>query len=316
MSDIKIYLAPMEGVTDAPMRHVLTTYGNYNDCTSEFIRVTDIPLPKKTFIREVPEIIEGCKTKAGTNIRIQLLGDNKEAMLLSAKAAVSLGANYIDINFGCPSRFVHHSGSMLLREPELLQSIVATMREGLDSSIKVSVKIRTGFEDKKECERIIRAVALDGIEEITIHARTRKDLYNKEALDWGVIANMHEFANNIPLVANGDIVGQESFALCKEITKCSRFMIGRAALMVPNMGHVLKENVNPFDNVQIVKVIYEFLNLLISLNFQEKSILDRTKQFFGYARINNPALAEIFKMYCKHSELKEAIDFLEKIISN
>lgn len=314
-TDYKIYLAPMEGVTDAPLRKILTKHGNYDSCTSEFIRVTDVPLPKKTLIKEVPELANGSKTDSGTLVRVQFLGDHAQAMLETAKRAVELGAHYIDINFGCPSRFVHHSGSMLLKEPELLHSIVATMRDGLDSSVKLSVKIRTGFACKSECREIIQAIAYDGVDEIIIHARTRKDLYAKEALDWSVIAAMHGFANNIPLVANGDIVDYDSFKACEQQSACTRFMIGRAALMVPNIGHVIKDQSISYTNIQIIAVILEFFELLESLKFQEKSILDRTKQFFGYARINNIPLASIFRDYCRMQDLQQAHNFLLKLVS-
>lgn len=311
-TDYKIYLAPMEGVTDAPLRKILTKHGNFDSCTSEFIRVTDVPLPKKTLIKEVPELANSSKTDSGTLVRVQFLGDDAKAMLITAQRAVELGATYIDINFGCPSRFVHHSGSMLLKEPELLHDIVSTMRDGLDNSIKLSVKIRTGFADKSECKDIIQAIAVEGIEEIIIHARTRKDLYAKEALDWSVIADMHEYANNIPLVANGDIVCYDSFLRCVEQSLCSRFMIGRAALMIPNIGYVLKQEQQAYSNAQIIAVILEFFELLVELKFQTKSILDRTKQFFGYARINNTDMAAIFKEYCKMQDLTQAYNFLLK----
>ena len=61
----KVYLAPMEGVTDPPMRKVLTRHGAYDACTSEFIRVTDEPIPNKTLIRYVPELKQGAVTDSG-----------------------------------------------------------------------------------------------------------------------------------------------------------------------------------------------------------------------------------------------------------
>lgn len=145
MNDFKVYLAPLEGLADGPMRKVLCAHGGYDLCFSEFIRVTDIIVSEKTLIREVPEFLNDCKTADGTDIRIQFLGDNPKTMAQSAVLANRLGARSIDINFGCPSRFVHHSGAMLLKEPELMHEIVSEVRQALDPACDLSVKIRLGF---------------------------------------------------------------------------------------------------------------------------------------------------------------------------
>lgn len=306
----KIYLAPMEGIADAPMREILTKYGDFDDCTSEFIRVTDVVLPKKTLLREVPELSCGCRTPSGKVVRVQFLGDNPKTMLATARKAVSMGATYIDLNFGCPSRWVQHAGAMLLLEPELLHRIVSEVREGLDGSVSLSVKIRTGFRDKKECADIVRAVAVPGVSEITIHARTRKDLYSREALDWTVIAEMRQYAGGIELVANGDIDSVESFRRCRELTGCTRFMVGRGALMMPNIPGVLRGTARALTNSGIFAVILDFFELLQSLGFREKSVLDRTKQFMSYARTNNDEITELFKSYCRLKNADEAKSFL------
>ena len=73
--DFKVYLAPMEGLADAPLRKILCAHGNYDECFSEFIRVTDLVLSEKTLYRIVPELENGCKTADGTSVRVQLLGD-------------------------------------------------------------------------------------------------------------------------------------------------------------------------------------------------------------------------------------------------
>ena len=76
----RVYLAPMEGVCDPPMRQVITRHGHYDECFSEFIRVTTEPIPYKSLLREVPELEHDGKTDSGCLCRVQLLGDNAEAM--------------------------------------------------------------------------------------------------------------------------------------------------------------------------------------------------------------------------------------------
>ena len=308
----RIYLAPMEGIADAPMRQLLTGSAAYDDCTSEFIRVTDLPLPRRSLLRRVPELSHGCRTPAGTPVRVQLLGDNPGSLLETARRAVELGAGAIDLNFGCPSRFVHHGGAALLREPELLRRIVLTVREGLDEAIALTVKIRSGADDKRECAAIVRAVAQPGVAEITIHARTRRDLYRRELLDWSVIAAAREFAGGIPLVANGDIDSAESLARCSRLSACRRFMIGRGALMAPNLPDVLLRGARPWDSRRKLQFILEFLELLEERGFPAKSVLDRTRQLMAYMRQQDISLAELFPVYCHLRDIEAARSFLQQ----
>ena len=303
----KVYLAPMEGVADAPMREVLTKVGGYDECFSEFIRVTDDVLPYKTLLRDVPELSNDAKTKSGTNVRVQFLGDNKETLAMSAKRAIELGAKSIDMNFGCPSRFVHHGGAMLLKEPELLHDIVASLIDAISGKAHLSIKIRSGFSNKDEAPNIVKAIAQDGVDEIIIHARTRKDLYKEDALDWSLIKDLHSLSNNINIVANGDICSFDDGQRCAGQSLCDRLMIGRAALMIPNIGHVIKENAKVFSSAQTLHTVYEFAETLISHGQHDKAVMDRCKQFLGFGRKNNKVLTDFFKIFCKMVVLKDAM---------
>ncbi|WP_277297072.1 tRNA-dihydrouridine synthase [Succinatimonas hippei] len=312
----KVYLAPMEGVADPPLRKVLTAHGNYDECFSEFIRVTDVVLPYKTLEREVPELKENnARTASGTLVRVQLLGDNPQTIAATAVRAVKLGARSIDINFGCPSRFVHHGGAMLLKEPDLMHEIVLTVRDALLPEIFLSVKVRTGFLSKEEAPEIVSAIAVDGVDEIIMHARTRKDLYSEAALDWSVIGRVREYAHGIPMVANGDILSFEDGQQCSEAAKTDRLMVGRGALSIPNAGAVLKDGAEPYTTSEVLKVVDEFIQELISRRFQEKSVLDRAKQFLGFARRTDKKLVEFFKLFCRENSVDKARKLIETSIS-
>lgn len=309
----KVYLAPMEGVCDPPMRKVLTRYGAYDECFSEFIRVTTEVLPYKTLSRRVPELAQDCRTDSGCLCRVQLLGDEAQPLAGTALRAVELGAKSIDLNFGCPSRFVHHGGSMLLKEPELVHEIVSVVREALDPSIFLSVKIRTGFLEHSELPTIIDAVAVDGVNEIIIHARTRKDLYKKEGLNWPVLATIHERCRGIPLVANGDIVSLESSNACYEQTgHIDRQMIGRAAMAKPNLPQIIKgQETTELPLSTILEIAWEFSQELAARDYPEKSRLDRLKQFLGYVHKYDPRLSEFFRGFCRSQSALEAWQLLE-----
>lgn len=316
MSLSRIYLAPMEGLCDPPMRKVLTRHGGYDECFSEFIRVTTELLPEKTIIREVPEILNDNKTESGTPCRVQFLGDMPGALAENAIQAAKLGAKAIDLNFGCPSRFVHHGGSLLLKEPELLHAIVSHVRESLDNSIHLSVKIRTGVLEHSELPEIVKAIAVDGLNEITIHARTRKAMYKAEELDWNVIAGILDITNakNIPVVANGDIVDVASSQECERISKTNRQMIGRAAFGILNMGHVLRGEAEPLPSYKTLEICLELLAELQSRGYPEKNAMDRLKQFLGYARKYSEGFEEFFKVFVRTQGLDEAQNLLHSKI--
>jgi tRNA-dihydrouridine synthase C len=315
MNQYKVYLAPLEGLADGPMRKVLCAHGGYDLCFSEFIRVTDLVVPEKTLIREVPEYLNGCKTEDGTDVRIQFLGDNPDTIAKSAILAHKLGAKSIDINFGCPSRFVHHSGSMLLKEPELLHEIVDTVRQRLDPSCDLSVKVRLGFAEKTEAPEIIRAIAVDGVKEITVHCRTRKDLYKVDALDWSAMSPLHELAPNITLIANGNINSLEEAIECEKITKCTTFMCGRGAFPIPNLAKVIKGEEKPFSIAQILKTDIEVIEEFSKSDRTEKIVMDRAKQFLGYARVHRTELNPFFKIFCKCVNVDDGLKLLEQRIA-
>lgn len=310
----KIYLAPMEGVCDPPLRKVLTHYGHYDECFSEFIRVTTEVLPYKTLLRKVPELQNDAKTSYGCPCRVQLLGDEAESVALTALRAVDLGAKSIDLNFGCPSRFVHHGGAMLLKEPDLLHAIVSRTREVLDSSIFLSIKIRLGFASADELSQIVKAVAVDGVNELIIHARTRKDLYRQETLNWPAIASIvdSDLARHIPIVANGDIVSYESSQKCLAQTHAKRQMVGRAALAVPNLPQVLQGQEQPASISQLFVVALEFAQELQERGYPEKALMDRLKQFLGYAHKFDLRLSEFFKFFCRCHGFLEAQQLLDR----
>ena len=311
MNKFRVYLAPMEGLADAPLRKILCKHGAYDECFSEFIRVTDIPLSEKTLFRIVPEGANGFKTADGTPVRVQLLGDNAKVLAQSAQLAENKGALGIDMNFGCPSRFVHHAGSMLLREKELMHEIVSSLREALDPKTLLSVKIRAGFADKKELADILKAIAIEGVKEITVHCRTRSELYRAEALDWSILAPMHEICHEITLVANGDIVDLNSALECHKQTLCSTLMCGRGAFMTPNLGHVIKEQALPFDDIEILKTQIEVMEEFIALERPEKTVMDRAKQFLGYARLAHRDLAAFFREFCRLKTPSEGMAAIE-----
>eukprot|EP01093_Parvamoeba_rugata_P012949 TRINITY_DN390_c0_g1_i1.p1 TRINITY_DN390_c0_g1~~TRINITY_DN390_c0_g1_i1.p1 ORF type:complete len:197 (+),score=39.82 TRINITY_DN390_c0_g1_i1:1429-2019(+) len=180
---MKLVLAPMEGVVDFKMRQLLTDIGGFDLCVTEFVRVIDACLPDKVFKRYCPELQNNGLTRAGTPVRIQLLGQVAHALAENAVKVIELGSHGVDLNFGCPAKTVNKSkgGAVLLKDPEHMYEIIKAVRDAVPNEHQVSAKIRLGFDDDSNSQEIVDAVVSAGANSIAIHARTKRDGYNPPA---------------------------------------------------------------------------------------------------------------------------------------
>ena len=232
-------LAPMEGVIDAPMRAVFAEAGGFDFAVSEFVRVSRNVIAGRVISRRIPEL-RGVKFgDCSLPVQIQLLGSDAELLANTAIEACSVGATAVDLNFGCPSPTVlrHGGGAALLREPVQIEKIIGKVRKALPAIIPVSAKVRLGWERPEELFDIASAVYAGGASWIVIHARTRKELY-QPGVHWKVVGAVREKLK-IPIVANGDIFSENDFSLCRSLTGCQHFMIGRGALLDPFLARNL-----------------------------------------------------------------------------
>ena len=228
-----LVLAPMDGVTDAPMRALHGEGGAFTFCVSEFIRVSGEVPPRKVFLREVPELNQGGKTFSGMPVQVQILGGDSGRMAETACVAVEAGAIGIDINFGCPAPTVnrHDGGAAILRSPCRIREIVRAVRAAVPKAIPVSAKMRLGWDTMDSIYENAEMAAEGGAAWLTIHGRTKMQGYTPPAY-WEPIGKVRERLN-LPVVANGDIWSLEDFRRCRDVTGSKHFMIGRGALANP-----------------------------------------------------------------------------------
>ena len=232
-----LILAPMDGITDAPMRALQGSLGGFSFAVSEFLRVSGEPLPQKVFRREVPELADGGLTPTGLPVHVQILGGHPGRMAQSAYNAYRVGAKSIDINFGCPAPTVNRNdgGATLLNHPCRIRDIVSAVREAVPGEVSVSAKIRLGWDSIDAVYENAAMAAEGGASWLTIHARTRAQGYAPPVY-WKPIGVVRE-SLGVPVVANGDIWTLEDFRQCREETGCRHFMIGRSALANPALPH-------------------------------------------------------------------------------
>ena len=255
---MKIMLAPMEGVVDHLMRDMLTRVGGYDQCVTEFVRVVDQKLPKKTFYRLCPELHHGGKTPSGVPVRVQLLGQHPQWLAENAETAIELGSPGVDLNFGCPAKTVNKSkgGAVLLKETQALYDIVKAVRDAVPSHIPVSAKIRLGFEDKSLAVDNAMAITEAGASELVVHARTKTEGYKPPAY-WEWIAKIKQHTS-IPLVANGEIWSASDAKRCQDESDCTNLMVGRGALALPNLALCIKNNEAPMAWKDLASLLIQY----------------------------------------------------------
>jgi tRNA-dihydrouridine synthase C len=236
----RLILAPMEGLADDILRDVLTRAGRYDWCVTEFVRVTGTVLPRRSFSRVSPELLNGARTQAGTPVRVQLMGSDPQCLAENAARLAELAPAGIDLNFGCPAPLVnrHRGGAALLDEPELLHDIAAAVRSAVPPGLTFSAKMRLGIDDTARALDCARALADGGAQELVVHARTKSDGYRPQ-VRWEWVARIRE-AVAVPVIANGEVWNVAGWRAIRAATGCDDVMLGRGAVADPFLAERIR----------------------------------------------------------------------------
>ncbi|ABM18149.1 tRNA dihydrouridine synthase [Marinobacter nauticus] len=285
---MRIILAPMEGLVDAPIRETLTKVGGIDRCVTEFIRVTHGMLPPRIFYKYAPELYNGALTEVGTPVAVQLLGSNADMMGRHGAKAAELGAGQVDINFGCPAKTVnkHKGGCVLMREPELMYEITAAVRKAVPADIPVTAKMRLGYDDRSMGVACGQALEAAGASEIVIHARSKVDGYKPPAY-WEEIAKVCKAVKS-HVIANGEIWTVEDYWRCRKVSGCDDVMIGRGLIARPDLAAQIKasqrgETREPMSWAEVVVLVREYAAAL-QTRLEDKYVTGRIKQWLNYLR--------------------------------
>ena len=218
-------MAPMAGVTDRVFRLFMKKQGA-GILTSEFISAKGL-LHNNEKTKKMMDFFEEERP-----IGIQIFGEDQTALITAAQNVEQSGADFVDLNLGCPVKKIikQGAGSALLKEPEKLRKIL----RGIKNKIKIplTIKIRTGWDHENRNALKISQLAWDeGVTWVTIHGRTRNQAYKGEA-DWNYIADVKN-QSPLPVIGNGDLTSaQKAFDLLKK-SGCDGVMIGRGCLKNP-----------------------------------------------------------------------------------
>src|SRR5688572_19919160 len=225
MTPLDLRLAPMAGVSNVPFRLVCREAGA-GPLTSEEIDARALVMGNaktETLARYLPE---------ERPLAMQLLGADPDVLAEAARRLEAAGADGIDLNMGCPVAKIvgKGQGSALMRDPLGAAMIFRSLRKAV--SVPFTIKIRGGWDDRTvNAVEIARIAEGEGVDAITVHPRTRSQLFTGVA-PWDVIARVVA-AVAIPVVGNGDVRDRDDASRMRQVTGCAAVMIGRAALGAP-----------------------------------------------------------------------------------
>ena len=216
-----VFLAPMAGVTDLPMRELAVELGAGMAVGEMQSADLSLARSRKSIQRQRHS------TRAGLR-SVQIVGYEPQQLAEAARFNADLGADIIDINMGCPAKKVcrRAAGSALLADEALVGRILEAVVNAVD--VPVTVKIRTGTNpEHRNGVTIARIAESAGIQMLTVHGRTRADRFKGQA-EYHTIAEIVR-AVTIPVIANGDIDSAEKAQEVLTLTGAAGVMIGRAA---------------------------------------------------------------------------------------
>jgi tRNA-dihydrouridine synthase B len=300
----------MEDITDSPFRSICKTYGA-DVLVTEFISADGL-IRDAWKSRMKMQFVE-----AERPIGIQIFGNNAESMVRAAELAETFNPDFIDLNFGCPVRKIvmKGGGAALLEDiPKMVGMTKAVVKA---IHLPVTVKTRLGWDEQhKEIVEIAERMQDAGIRMITIHGRTRTQLYSGHA-DWTLIG---EVKNNprmkIPVIGNGDIDSGPKVLEMKKRFGVDGIMIGRAATGNPWIFREVQtclatgERAPLPDISERIRVLRLHIEKSVPYKGERSTLLELRKQYGGYFR----GLPD-FKKYRMQLVTAESLEAVEVILS-
>jgi tRNA-dihydrouridine synthase B len=218
---VPVILAPLSGVTDLPFRKLVKEMGA-GMVVSEMIASWAMLHENKATLRMAETAGDGPNS-------VQLAGCDPDAMAEAARRAVGLGADLIDINFGCPVKKVaigQSAGSALMRDELLAGRILESTARAVD--VPVTLKMRMGWDHNSlNAPQLAKIAEASGITMITVHGRTRQQFYHGTA-NWDFVAEVKN-AVALPVIVNGDITTEQKAEEALRRSGADGVMIGRGS---------------------------------------------------------------------------------------
>ena len=271
----RLIMAPMSRGTDLPFRRLACEWGAR-------VCVGEMAYAHKVVSGHRGELALLRRHASESVFGVQLAGKRPEVMAEAARIAEDRGADFVDINLGCPIEDAVRRGfgAALLRRASRVAALVAAMKRAV--SIPVTIKLRTGWSTQKPTFlRVARAACEAGVDAIALHARSRNQRYRRAA-DWGAVAELVD-AVDVPVIGNGDVLSWRDARARMEQTGCAAVMIGRWALSKPWIfrefaaGHDIELRAE-----ERLAVLKRYVELCLETLGDDELGRRRTRRFLGF----------------------------------
>ncbi len=308
--DSNLLFAPLSGISTIPVRLIAREYGA-GLVYSEMIKAQGVVRGHvgtkhslEMHPREHP-------------IGVQLADADPHALVEAARIAVDQGADLIDLNCGCPVKKVVKTecGAALLKDPALIGRILEAMRAAVPARIPVTLKMRVGWnDDSLNGPEVARVAEASGAQAITVHGRTREQLYTgKVRLD--AIRAVKE-AVRVPVIGNGDVLTPEDARTMFEATGCDGVMIGRGAVGNPwifrrTAALLAGEPVPAQPSIAEIKaLLLRVLELVVLVHGRHHGVL-MMRKLIGYWTKGIPGVRQVRAGVMSITDADELRDFIE-----
>lgn len=293
-------LAPMAGITDRPFRSFMKELGA-SVVVTELVSATGLKFASS----KTRKLMEFESTQHP--IGIQIFGESLEDLSFAAKEVEQMGADFVDLNFGCPVPKVvkKGAGSACLKDLGRLQDILNVVKTSVQ--IPVTIKVRTGWDALSMNSPEVAHIAFnEGVTWMAIHGRTRAQGYSGEA-NWDYIKEV-KAKSAIPILGNGDLTSATKAIQALQESECDGVMIGRGCLKNPYIFRqscqLWNQTLPPSSNESLME-LFEKLHQHLATFYDERLIGLQLKKFAAWYSSGFPRSSEFRKTIFSIKELSD-----------
>lgn len=310
LPEFPLLLAPMEDVSDPPFRIICKELGA-DLLFSEFISSEGL-IRNAIKCRKKLEIFEGERP-----VGIQIFGGDEERMAMAATIVETVAPDLLDINFGCPVKGIvaKGAGAGVLKNMDLMVRLTKACVKA--TALPVTVKTRLGWDEKSiHIQEVAERLQDAGIQALTIHGRTRSQMY-KGAADWQLIGAVKNNPRiKIPIFGNGDICSPQQALDYRNRLGIDGIMIGRAAIGYPwifrEIRHYIQtgKQLAPPTAIERLEVCQRHLLLAVKWEGREKGVHEMRRRYLRYLK-GLPNISEFTQKLVRLHEVDELVSLLD-----
>jgi tRNA-dihydrouridine synthase len=259
----------------------MARYGGADVYYTEYFRVHSTSHLEKYILRSIEE------NPTGKPVIAQMIGNDIDALVRSAKELQQLPIVAVDLNLGCPAPVVYRkcAGGGLLREPKRVDAILSALREAITAPCGFTVKTRLGFDSVNVFDELLPIFAKHSLDLLTVHGRTVSEMYRSE-VHYDFIARAAE-AMPCPVLANGNVSSAAKAEKILQLTGAAGLMIGRGAIRNPWLFHQIRQHhrgeplfmPRGCDVLEYVRELYE---AVCTPGVKESAQVQKMKKYLNY----------------------------------